>query len=160
MQHDMQGSADTGGQHRKGHYGKLIAMVGLSFVAMYVLMYAMVDSISNVYNSLNQVYMAGLMAVPMLWIELALMSSMYPDRKRNAGLVVAGIALMLACWIGIRQQAAISDQQFLRSMIPHHAGAVLMCSKNHLKDGDLQQLCRQIIRSQQSEIEQMKSKLR
>ncbi|MBD4094069.1 DUF305 domain-containing protein, partial [Xanthomonas citri pv. citri] len=53
-------------------------MMGLSFVAMYALMYAMVDQWANVYNNVNQFYMAGLMAAPMLLIELWLMSSMYP----------------------------------------------------------------------------------
>ena len=44
-------------------------------------------------------------------------------------------------------------------MIPHHAGAILMCKENKLKDPDLQQLCRNIIASQQAEIDLMKSKL-
>jgi len=47
--------------HAQNHYGRLAAMGALSFVAMYVLMYAMVDSIDHVYNNFNQVYMAGLM---------------------------------------------------------------------------------------------------
>ena len=45
------------------------------------------------------------------------------------------------------------------SMIPHHAGAVLMCEENQLKDPDLVQLCQEIISSQQAEILLMKSKL-
>lgn len=135
-------------------------MIALSFLAMYVLMYAMVNAFANVFNNINQVYMAGLMVAPMLLIELALMSSMYPDRAKNAGLAAGAIALMLGCWFGVRQQAAVSDQQFLRSMIPHHAGAILMCRQNRLADPDLQRLCTQIVTSQQSEIELMKSKLR
>ena len=67
---------------------------------------------------------------------------------------------MLLCWTAIRMQAAVNDQQFVRSMIPHHAGAILMCTKNRLRDPDLQQLCREIIRSQEAEIERMKAELR
>jgi len=134
-------------------------MVLLSFLAMYVLMYAMVDGWSNVYGSLNQVYMAGLMAAPMLLIELALMGRMYPDARMNLVLALLGVVSMGLCWYGIRSQAAIGDRQFLRSMIPHHAGAVQMCQRNHLRDPQLQQLCREIIRSQQREIEQMKASL-
>jgi uncharacterized protein (DUF305 family) len=59
----------------------------------------------------------------------------------------------------IRQQAAVGDQQFLRSMIPHHAGAVLMCEQNHLRDPELQALCGRILASQQAEIELMEGKL-
>jgi len=62
-------------------------------------------------------------------------------------------------WIGIRQQAAVTDQQFLRSMIPHHAGAILMCKQNKLQDPELQRLCGNIVSSQQAEIDFMKSKL-
>ena len=69
------------------------------------------------------------------------------------------IVLMILCWFGIRQQVAVSDRQFLRSMIPHHAGAILMCKQNRLNDPDLQQLCRGIVTSQQSEIDLMKAKL-
>jgi hypothetical protein len=36
---------------------------------MYILMYAMVDRFGNVYSSLNQLYMAGLMTVPMIVID-------------------------------------------------------------------------------------------
>jgi hypothetical protein len=60
----------------KMHYKRLYPMAVLWFLAMYVLMYAMVDSIANVYLNLNQFYMAGLMAAPMLVIELALMGAM------------------------------------------------------------------------------------
>jgi hypothetical protein len=38
----------------KGHYIRLAAMAVLSFVSMYVLMYAMVDRFTNVYPNFNQ----------------------------------------------------------------------------------------------------------
>jgi hypothetical protein len=37
----------------------------------------MVNTLGDVYDSLNQVYMAGLMTAPMAAIELLLMSGMY-----------------------------------------------------------------------------------
>ena len=134
-------------------------MMALSFVAMYALMYAMVDQWANVYNNINQFYMAGLMAAPMLLIELWLMSSMYPDRRRNLVLAGLTVAFMLFCWWGIRAQAAVTDRQFIRSMIPHHAGAILMCEENRLKDPELTKLCQDIIASQTQEIAQMKQLL-
>lgn len=143
----------------KGHYLRLAAMIGLSFVAMYVLMYAMVDVLGNALPNLNQAYMAALMTAPMLVLELLLMGQMYANKKINAGLVIAGVLLLVLAWVGIRQQVAIGDEQFLRSMIPHHASAILMCEKAPLRDPDIQQLCRQIVASQQGEIDQMKAKL-
>lgn len=160
----MQHAMHEGKQHARagragGHYGRLLAMILLSFLAMYALMYAMVNAFDNVFNNVNQFYMAGLMAAPMMLIELVLMSRMYPNKALNAVLAVASIALMILFWLGIRQQVAVSDRQFLRSMIPHHAGAILMCENNRLSDPELQQLCRGIVTSQQSEIDLMKAKL-
>ena len=155
-QHASHGSS---GQTHQGHYGRLLLMMALSFLAMYALMYAMVDQWANVYNNVNQFYMAGLMAAPMLLIELWLMSSMYPDRRRNLILAGVTVAFMLFCWWGIRTQAAVTDRQFIRSMIPHHAGAILMCEENRLKDPELVKLCQEIITSQKQEIAQMKQLL-
>ncbi|KQY55009.1 DUF305 domain-containing protein [Lysobacter sp. Root494] len=143
-----------------GPYRALLGMTVLSYIAMYLLMYAMVDRWNNVFNNVNQLYMAGLMASPMALIELVLMRGMYRNRLLNAAIAITALLLMLLCWIGIRTQAAVTDQQFVRSMIPHHAGAILMCGKNRLRDPDLQQLCREIVQSQQAEIERMEAELR
>ena len=153
--------ADSRHRDQHGHaYLRLGAMLVLSFLAMYALMYAMVDRWQNVHNNLNQAWMAGLMVAPMLVIELLLMWRMYPHRQLNALLLAGGVALGLACWWMIRAQVAIDDRQFLRSMIPHHAGALLMCERNRLRDPELQQLCRDIIDSQRREIGLMQAKLK
>jgi hypothetical protein len=72
---------------QENHYRHLGLMTLLSFVSMYVLMYAMVNAFSNVYNSINQVYMAGLMTAPMVIIELVVMRGMYQDKRCN-GMIV------------------------------------------------------------------------
>jgi uncharacterized protein YcnI len=41
----------------------------------------------------------------------------------------------------MRQQSAISDRQFLRSMIPHHSGAILMCEEAPIRDPRIKDLC-------------------
>ena len=60
----------------------------------------------------------------------------------------------------IRAQTAITDRQFLKSMIPHRAGAILMCEHASISDADIRRLCQEIVSGQQAEIEQMKAKLR
>ncbi len=145
--------------HHEHSYRKLGLMALLSFIAMYVLMYAMVDSFSNVFPNHNQFYMAGLMASPMVLIELWLMKMMYPNKKVNAFLILLTLVLFVAFWIGIRQQVAINDEQFLKSMIPHHAGAILMCNETKIEDAEIQELCQNIIAGQQTEIDFMKAKL-
>ena len=141
------------------HYPRLLIMTVLSFTAMYILMYAMVDEFGSVYANINQVYMAGLMAAPMVLIELALMGSMYKNRTANVAIVILGVVALIGFFLAIRQQVAIGDTQFLRSMIPHHSGAILMCEKATIRDVELQKLCQQIIDSQKAEIAQMKSML-
>jgi uncharacterized protein (DUF305 family) len=42
-------------------------------------------------------------------------------------------------------------------MIPHHSGAILMCSKASIKDLEIKSLCGEIIRSQCPEIVQMEA---
>jgi uncharacterized protein (DUF305 family) len=143
----------------KMHYGRLLLMALLSFASMYVLMYAMVNTFANVYANLNQFYMAGLMAAPMVIIELALMGAMYGDRRKNVVILAVSLTLLITFWTFIRQQTAITDRQFLRSMIPHHAGAILMCQEAPIRDPEIKRLCGAIISSQQSEIDQMKAKL-
>ena len=143
-----------------GQYARLAIMTALSFIAMYFLMYAMVNSADNVYMNFNQVYMAGVMAAPMVLLELALMSGMYQTRGLNA--LIAGVAavVMVILFLFIRRQTGIGDRQFLRSMIPHHAGAILMCERASVSDPEIKRLCQNIISSQQAEIDKMKAMLR
>ncbi|MDQ3201676.1 MAG: DUF305 domain-containing protein, partial [Pseudomonadota bacterium] len=74
-------------------------------------------------------------------------------------LLAVGLVALGLFWWGIRSQAAVGDNQFLRSMIPHHAGALLMCKQADLRDPDLRSLCEKIIAGQQSEIDFMRKKL-
>lgn len=141
----------------KVHYGRLGGMAVLSFLAMYMLMYAMVNRFANVYANLNQFYMAGLMAAPMVVIELALMGAMYSDRRKNVLIMAVSLVALIAFWLFIRQQTAITDRQFLRSMIPHHAGATLMCEEARIQAAEIKKLCAAIVSSQRSEIDQMKA---
>jgi hypothetical protein len=142
------------------HYNRLLLMAILSFISMYLLMYAMVDSFGNVYSNLNQFYMAGLMTAPMVIIEIILMSVMYKNKKVNALIVTISVLAIAGFFSLIRQQTAISDKQFLKSMIPHHGGAILMCEQAPLQDPDIKALCKNILSSQRTEIDQMKAKLK
>ncbi|HWA21931.1 MAG TPA: DUF305 domain-containing protein [Caulobacterales bacterium] len=140
-------------------YRKLALMTALSFVSMYILMYAMVDQFANVVPNLNQFYMAALMTAPMVAIELALMGAMYPSKRTNLSLLAAAAIVLVGAFGLIRTQGAIGDREFLRSMIPHHAGAVLMCEHAQITDADIRTLCASIVTSQREEIAQMKALL-
>lgn len=141
------------------HYVHLGIMTALSFIAMYVLMYAMVDRFSNVFNNFNQVYMAALMAAPMVLIELLVMREMYQQKEINIAIGIASVLVLIGAFALIRGQTGIGDAQFLRSMIPHHAGAILMCEQAPIQHAEVKKLCTEIIKSQQEEISRMKELL-
>jgi uncharacterized protein (DUF305 family) len=153
-------SHSTTAHKAKSHYRHLLIMTALSFMAMYVLMYSMVDAIGNAHPNLNQFYMAALMTASMVLIEVAVMRGMYHSKKLNVAIGAGAVVALIGFFVFIRLQTAISDRQFLKSMIPHHAGAILMCERASIHDADIRRLCENIIAGQQAEIDQMKAKLR
>lgn len=140
-------------------YLMLGAMAILHFIVMFVLMYVMVDGFSDVYPNANQVYMAGLMTSPMILIELSLMGMMYPNKKLNIAILAGSALALILFFTAIREQTAIGDTQFLKSMIPHHSGAILMCRKATITDPEIKDLCKRINESQRSEIDEMNALL-
>lgn len=144
---------------KHNHYSRLALMTAFSFVSMYVLMYSMANTGRDIYNSLNQGYMAGLMTAPMIVIEMLLMSGMYRNKRLNAVVMAVSVLAGIVLFTSIRQQTAISDRQFLRSMIPHHSGAILMCEGASIEDQRIKGLCKTIIAGQQTEINQMRAML-
>jgi uncharacterized protein (DUF305 family) len=144
----------------QNHYRRLLIMSFLAFASMYVLMYAMVNTFANVYSNVNQLYMAGLMTALMAVIELVVMRGMYHNKTWNAVIMAVSVIAGIAFFLFIRDQAAVSDRQFLRSMIPHHASAILMCEQSSILDAEIKRLCSTIVSGQQAEIDQMKAKLR
>jgi hypothetical protein len=141
------------------HYRSLFLMSFFSFISMYLLMYMMVDRYTNVYMNINQLYMALIMTIPMIFIELFFMSSMYPHKHLNYFIMAISMLTFIGGVIGIRKQIAVGDQEFLKSMIPHHAGALLMCKENNLQDPELIEFCKEVYQLQQLEIDFMKAKL-
>jgi uncharacterized protein (DUF305 family) len=109
-------------------------------------------------SNLNQFY-GGANGSPMVIIELLLMRSMYSNRRWNVAILAASAVAMLAFWVGIHEQVAITDREFLKSMIPHHAGVIIMCEKAEPKTPEIRELYSAIISSQQGEIAQMKGLL-
>src|SRR5260370_766346 len=134
-------------------------MTALSFISMYVLMYAMVNRFANVYSNLNQFYMAGLMTAPMVVIELGLMGLVYDNKNPNIVIIAVSVVALGAFFLGIRQQPAIGDNSFLTSMIPDHAGAILMCESARIQDEAIKNLCGEMISSKQKTIEQARQTL-
>lgn len=138
-------------------YVRLLMSLVISYVVMLSVMFSRVNVWDNVFISLNQVYMAGLMVTPMLIIMLGTMGSMFTHKNLNIGLYAAGALGILLCWTLLRTQTGVGNDQFLRAMIPHHAGAILVCENADITDPRIKKLCEQIIESQEREIREMKA---
>lgn len=88
---------------------------------------------------------------------MLLMSGMYKNKKLNALLIAGSCVAGIGFFLFIREETAISARQFLRSMIPHHSGAILMCNEASLQDQRILELCKTIVTGQQQEIDQMRA---
>lgn len=149
----MQHSPDGKMQHSM--WLRLGIMTVVGFVAMYLLMFTMIDSGADFFQNLNMAYMAGSMTAAMVVIELIVMSVMYKNAKLRNLLIGVSAVLLVVTVLFTRYQTGIGDVGFLRSMIPHHSGAILMCREAAITDPELVKLCGEITESQRREIDQM-----
>ncbi|HEY8878330.1 MAG TPA: DUF305 domain-containing protein [Roseateles sp.] len=129
----------------------------LSLIPMYLAMFTMIDGRDDFHNNVNMLYMALTMLAPMGMIMLATMPRMYPDKALNVGLHAALAVLFFASLFATRRQALVDDEQFIKSMIPHHSGAILMCREAKITDQELATLCSSISKGQRAEIVQMEA---
>jgi len=141
----------------KGQYRSFGIELVLDFIVMYLVMYTMIATLDHFYLNLNNVYMTLMMVTPMAILMLWFMRSMYPSRKLNLAIVGGAAAVFILAFVGMRTQAGVGDKEFLRSMIPHHSGAILMCEQASIRDREILALCDQIVRAQDDEIAQMKA---
>ena len=169
MESEHKHDAKTGGKHsaemgkmqmggKMNMYWHLAVETTISAVIMYLVMFVMIDRLGSFYNNVNMFYMTLMMVAPMVVIMLVgAMRSMFPNKKLNYALIAVFAALFFFSWALIRWQYPVGDAQFLRSMIPHHSGAILMCQEADLTDPELVKLCDDIIKAQKQEIDQMKA---
>ena len=141
--------------HGTGSYKRLGVELAIDFAIMYLVMFSMIATLNHFYFNLNNVYMTLMMVSPMAILMLIFMRSMYPSKRTN--LLIGGAAALVfaVSFYGMRTQAAVGDTEFLKSMIPHHSGAILMCREADLSDPELVALCGEIVEAQRREIDQM-----
>ncbi len=140
----------------KNGYASLAVQSAFSGVIMYLAMFVMIDGLGSFYNNLNMLYMTLIMLAPMTIGMTLGMMSMFPNKRANAAILVVSAVALLGSFALIRTQTTIGDTAFLRSMIPHHSGAILMCREAKLRDPEVKRLCGEIIKSQRQEIDEMK----
>jgi uncharacterized protein (DUF305 family) len=142
------------------NYIRLVAVLSVNAVLMYFVTFANVWEVRHLQLNLNRIYMALMMTAPMGIVMMLGMPSMFENRGRNA-LFLGGFAILFGLtFLFVRQQAGVGNAQFLRSMIPHHSSAILMCERSGVTDLEIRALCDEIVRAQEEEIARMEAILR
>lgn len=134
----------------------IMIIVGMLFNPMNALAYR----INDLYLSLTLFYGGILMASNMIWAhEIIHYISM---GHFNMYVFIIGILLSIFTTIIVRQQLFIDDGQWLRRMISHHSTALTTSHKiyNRTDDFKLKALAKDIIETQEKEIELMKTMLK
>jgi uncharacterized protein (DUF305 family) len=102
-------------------------------------------------------HMTLMMVAPMVVLMIVAMRHMFPSKTANAVLIGVSLIAFFGSFALIRTQTTIGDTSFLRSMIPHHSGAILMCREARLSNPEVIRLCKSIEQSQRQEIDKMKA---
>lgn len=139
------------------HYRKLALTLSINAVLMFFITYAMIDTVDHFHVNINRVYMSLMMVAPMAMLMLFVMRSMYTDATLNSILYAVFAVLFMASFALARTQTPVGNEQFLRSMIPHHSSAILMCEQSAITDREILTLCEEIVKAQKEEIAQMKN---
>ena len=132
-----------------------------SFIIQYLVMSAiMTNNISNITFSLGKAYLATIMGLFMVLIEIAMHDMQYSSFNLQYYSIFGGLLLLFIYFY--RVQYAIKDQQYLEEMIEHHSMA-LLTSNQILKKTDsynVSKLAKNIIQTQTDEIMEMQGLLK
>jgi len=134
----------------------MIVMFIGSFIIQYFLMPPiMVNKYAYVTNNIGKAYLATIMGVSMVILEIMMRDHQYHVLSINWYVILFGL---LAMFIYLyRVQVAINDKQYLEGMIEHHSMA-LFTSEAILKKTDnynIAKLAKNIIEKQTDELRSM-----
>ena len=133
-------------------YARFAAMVVVSTVAMFILMYQSTYRFAHIEYSQTRMWMAVVMGAVMGAIMLGFMWSMYRNMKANIAIFAGCIVVFaVALWL-VRSQETVDDVSYMKAMIPHHSMAILNSERAHIKDPQVRLLADRIIDGQVREI--------
>ncbi|MCX8454838.1 DUF305 domain-containing protein [Paenarthrobacter ureafaciens] len=133
----------------------LILLVSLGL--MWVLSMSMIRSIDHFYFNLSNFWMALVMVAAMAIVMIIGMWSMFKNTRANIAMLVGFAVLFGGAFALGRTETFVGNEQFLKSMIPHHSRALLVCQESDITDPEIIELCKGIVESQQREIDQMQA---
>jgi Ca2+/Na+ antiporter len=130
----------------------VVMFVGSLLIQYFLMPPIMVNSRIFITNNIGKAYMAVIMALFMVLLEVMMHDHQYNVLNLNLyAIIFASLALFIYLY---RKQVAINDKQYLEGMIEHHSMA-LLTSEEILKKTDnynIAKLAKNIIQTQQDEI--------
>lgn len=125
-----------------------------SFIVQYFLMPAiMVNKLTYVTNHVGKAYLATIMALCMVLIEVAMHDTHYHTISLNWYAILGGLTAIMVYMY--RKQIGINDREYVAGMIEHHAMALFTSDEIVKKtdDYEVSKLAKNIIQQQTDELE-------
>ena len=136
-------------------HSMIFMFVGSFIVQYFIMPPIMVNKLTYVTNNIGKAYLATIMALFMVLIEVMMHDHQYHVLSANSyGILFALLALLTYLY---RNQIAVNDKQYLEGMIEHHSMAVFQ-SEEILKKTDnykIAKLAKNIIQTQNDELKIM-----
>jgi len=133
-------------------YSMFFMFVG-SFIIQYLIMpLIMINQSTYFTNNIGKAYLATIMALYMVLLEVMMHDHQYHVLSLNWYLILAALLTMFTYLY--RKQFAVNDEQYIKGMIEHHSMA-LQTSEEILKKSDnydVTKLAKNIIQTQTDEL--------
>ena len=144
---------------------KITHTMSIMFIASFIIQYYAMTPImisSNKYftNSIGKAYLAAIMGLFMVLVEVGMHDHQYSVMSTYTYLWI--IALLAVFIYLYRKQIGINDKQYLEGMIEHHSMALLTSEEilNKTDDYNVAKLAKNIIQTQTDELKEMEDLLR
>lgn len=147
---------EQGKEMMGGSWGRFATMIATSAFIMVFLMYQLVYSFDHATFSINRLVASLVMACVMTIVMLSFMWSMYKGKGTKITVLFLAALLGLILLFLNRSQSLIGDENFMKSMIPHHSIAINNARRASISDPRVRKLADEIIAAQVREIAEMK----
>lgn len=134
-------------------------MIAASTVIMHLLTFTNVSRLGHIDVSQVRIYMSIMMGSAMAIVMLLFMKRMYKNKTINRVILIGSAVVFIAMFWMIRNQTGISDEAWIRAMIPHHSSAIMTSENANITDPEVRRLADEIIRTQEEEIAEMRQML-
>jgi len=141
-------------------HSMLFMFIGSFIVQYFIMPPIMVNKIAYITNNIGKGYLASIMGLFMVLIEVMMHDHQYHVLSVNwYAILFALLALFTYLY---RKQIAINDKQYLEGMIEHHSMAVFMSDEILKKTDnyDIAKLAKNIIQTQNDELRFMTNLLK